>query len=29
MQRPSAITVPPSEPATVFAVVAVAMVYDS
>ena len=29
MQRPRAITVPPSEPMTVFAVVAVAMVYDS
>ena len=29
MQRPRAITVPPSEPATVFAVVAVVMVYDS
>ena len=29
MQRPRAITVPPREPATVFADVAVAMVYDS
>jgi hypothetical protein len=29
MHRPRAITVPPSEPAIVLAVVAVAIVYDS